>query len=65
MNKQKGFTLIELLVVLFCVVGIVGWIANIWPVVTMLSAPVSLLLLKAFGIVAAPLGSVLGIFGMF
>ena len=59
-----NFAIIGIVVV--WLIGIVGWVANIVQVVSMWSPDVTaMLVLKIVGIFVAPLGSVLGIIGMF
>jgi len=67
MRNQKGAAGVLLLVWLFVwVLGIVGWIANIVQIVGRIDDPITgLFILKCVGVLAAPLGSVLGIVGMF
>lgn len=57
---------VTVLFVFVWVLAIVGWVANIVQTVGMAYEPITtLLILKIVGIFAAPLGSVLGIAGMF
>lgn len=66
LSKQKGFTVVELLFCMLALVGVFGWIANIWQLVSMMTDPTSaLLVLKIVGIFVAPFGSVLGWIGIF
>lgn len=61
MKFQKVYPLAELLVVLLVAVAFFGWIWNILKLVSAISDPLSmLLLLRAIGILIAPLGVVLG-----
>lgn len=62
------YLLWSLTVLSLWVAGIVGWIANIVQVINMMIAdsPVGALFIgKIVGIFAAPLGSVLGLYGLF
>lgn len=54
------------LVILVYLSLIVGWIGNIVQIVTHINEPVTtLFVLKCVGILAAPLGSILGLIGFF
>lgn len=58
---DRGFTVVELFTVLIVVSAIGGWVANIVKLAHMDFSGISgMLVLRAFGIVIAPLGSVLG-----
>lgn len=60
---QQGFTAPELFVLVLGVLGFGGWVANIWKIAVAISDPISgLFVLRAIGIVVAPLGAVLGYF---
>lgn len=59
-------TIVGLIFVAVWVFGVVGWVANIVQIVSMIADPVTgLLIIKCVGVFLAPLGSVLGIIGMF
>ena len=61
MKKQKGFTSPGLIFVFIWVALAVGWIMNIVEVVQTVSDPVTgMFVLRCIGIIAAPLGGVLG-----
>ena len=64
MKSQHGYTAIELMTIvwlLVCIVGFGGWVANIVKLADMDFANVTgMLVLRAIGIIAAPLGAVLG-----
>ena len=63
MKKQKGYTSVELVVGVFVLAAIVGWVMNIVEVVQTVSDPITgMFILRCFGIIAAPLGAVLGYF---
>ena len=65
-SNQRGYTAVALLVILLWITAIVGWIGNVVQVVHAASDPITgVFILKCIGIVVAPLGSVLGIFGFF
>lgn len=65
-RSQGGFSSIELLFVVLWLVAIVGYIANIVQIVGMLDNEITgLFIFKAVGVLAAPLGAILGIIGMF
>mgnify|MGYP006948435063 CR=1 FL=1 len=64
MRKQRGFSLGELLVALIYIFGIIGWIMNIVQVVRTMNDPLTgYFVLKCVGILAAPLGAILGWIG--
>lgn len=65
--KQKGAaTVVALSVILLWIVGIVGWVANLVQVVHQISSPITgLFIIKAIGIVVAPVGVILGWMGIF
>jgi len=53
-------------IVVIWIIGIIGWVANIVQIVSIWSPDITaMLVLKIVGIFIAPLGSVLGIIGMF
>lgn len=57
---------IALVYIAVWVAGIVGWIANLVQIVHTASDPITgLFILKCIGVVAAPVGSILGLIGMF
>ncbi len=61
MNKQRGFTIIEVIFALVAVLGFGGWVANIVKLVGMdFSAITGMLIVRAIGIIVAPLGAVVG-----
>ena len=63
MKSQKGATLFELFVVLLWALMTWGWIWNIVKIVDTIDAPITaFLILRAVGIIVAPLGAVLGFF---
>jgi hypothetical protein len=48
------------------VLGAIGWVANIVQIVGMINDPITgMLIFKCLGAVVAPIGSILGIIGMF
>lgn len=61
---QRGFTLIEMIYVgfaLLIVVGVGGWISNIVKLIGMdFGVITGMLIVRAIGVVVAPLGSVMG-----
>lgn len=65
-SKQQGsFTIAAIITVIIWAALIVGWFINLFEVITIAvaSAPVTtLFILKAVGIVVAPLGAILGLF---
>ena len=61
MNKQRGFTIIEVIFSLVAVLGFGGWVANIVKLVGMdFAAITGMLIVRAIGIIVAPLGAVVG-----
>ena len=59
-------TIVNILMGSTIIAGVVGWIANLVQIVGMVSDPITaLFLLKCVGLFMAPIGSVLGIIGMF
>jgi len=61
MNKQRGFTIIEVIFALVAVLGFGGWVANIVKLVGMdFAAITGMLIVRAIGIIVAPLGAVMG-----
>jgi len=61
MNKQRGFTIIEVIFALVAVLGFGGWVANIVKLVGMdFAAITGMLIVRAIGIIVAPLGAVVG-----
>ncbi len=66
MKSQRGYTATELMMLvwlLVCIVGFGGWVANIVKLAGMDFASVTgMLVLRAIGIIVAPLGAVLGFF---
>lgn len=61
MKRQHGFTTGELVIVLLLLVGGGGWIANIVKLAGMdFGAVTGMLVIRAIGIVVAPLGAVMG-----
>lgn len=66
MKSQRGYTATELMLLvwlLVCIVGFGGWVANIVKLAGMDFASVTgMLVLRAIGIIVAPLGAVLGFF---
>lgn len=65
-NQQRGYTASELFMLIWlviCLVGFGGWVANIVKLAGMDFASVTaMLVLRAIGIIVAPLGAVLGFF---
>lgn len=58
--------IVGLFVVLLWIAGFGGWVANIVQIVGMIYDPLStMLVLKIVGIFVVPLGSILGIVGVF
>ena len=68
LNKMKGYTLNELLVFIVTVVGVIGYVLNIFKIYTSLVAVDTiaevgpLIIFRIIGIFAAPLGAILGYF---
>ena len=63
MKNQKGYASFQLVVVLIWLAAVGGWIANIVKIVGMISDPITgMFILRCVGIIAAPLGAVLGYF---
>jgi hypothetical protein len=66
MKSQRGYTATELMLLvwlLVCIAGFGGWVANIVKLAGMDFASVTgMLVLRAIGIIVAPLGAVLGFF---
>lgn len=61
MKRQHGFTTGEMVIVLLLLVGVGGWIANIVKLAGMdFGAVTGVLVIRAIGIVVAPLGAVMG-----
>lgn len=64
MKYQKGFTISEMLILLILpiiLLGVGGWVANIYKLVQIISDPVTgMFILRAVGIFVAPLGAILG-----
>jgi hypothetical protein len=61
MKKQLGATLTELLIVILFLAGVWGWVWNIIKIVDAVNDPITLMLVfRAIGVFAAPLGAVLG-----
>lgn len=64
MKTQRGYTITELLMVVWLIValaGVGGWIANIVKLAGMdFTTVTGMLVLRAIGIIAAPLGAILG-----
>lgn len=59
-------TLFNLGIVGFWLAGVVGWVANIWQIMQLINDPITaLLIIKCVGVFFAPIGAILGIFGMF
>lgn len=59
--NNKGFAVYELIFLMVWVLGTVGWIANIVKLIGMDLEPITMLLiLRVIGVIAAPLGAVLG-----
>lgn len=59
--NNKGFAIYELIFLMVWVLGTVGWIANIVKLIGMDLEPITMLLiLRVIGVIAAPLGAVLG-----
>jgi len=59
--NNKGFAIYELIFLMVWVLGTVGWIANIVKLIGMDLEPLTMLLvLRVIGVIAAPLGAVLG-----
>lgn len=63
MKNQKGYASFQLVVVLIWLAAVGGWIANIVKIVGTISDPITgMFILRCVGIIAAPLGAVLGYF---
>lgn len=66
MTNQRGFTLPEAIIFFWIavfIVGAVGWIWNIVKLIGMTFDPITgMLVVRAVGIVFAPLGAVVGFF---
>jgi hypothetical protein len=66
MKSQRGYTLTELLMLVWVALvlaGVGGWIANIVKFCGMdFGSVTAMLVLRAIGIIAAPLGAILGYF---
>jgi hypothetical protein len=66
MKSQRGYTAAELMMLVWLLVfiaGFGGWVANIVKLAGMDFASVTgMLVLRAIGIIVAPLGAVLGFF---
>lgn len=61
MKKQGGFSIVELMFFVIAGVFVGGWIANAVKLAHMDFGTVTgMLILRAIGVIAAPLGSVLG-----
>lgn len=61
MKNQNGFTAVALLLAIIYIGGIGGWVWNIVKLAGMdFGAVTGMLVLRAIGIIAAPLGAVLG-----
>ena len=61
LNKQKGFTVVELVIFVLWLAGAIGWVWNIVKIVHMLSGDITAMLLaRCVGVLAFPLGAVLG-----
>ena len=59
--NNKGFAVYQLIFLMVWVLGTGGWIANIVKLIGMDLEPITMLLiLRVIGIIAAPLGAVLG-----
>lgn len=59
--NNKGFAVYQLIFLMVWVLGTGGWIANIIKLIGMDLEPITMLLiLRVIGIIAAPLGAVLG-----
>jgi hypothetical protein len=62
MNKQKGNGLVATLIVLLLwAAAIGGYIANVVKIVDVINDPVTpMLILRAIGVIALPLGAIMG-----
>ena len=64
MKYQKGYTSVEIVFAVLFVVGLIGWILNICKLVAASGTEISdmtiMIVLRAIGVFAAPLGAVLG-----
>ena len=61
MKSQRGYTIIELLSVAIVLAFLGGWIANVVKFAGMdFGTVTAMLVLRAIGIIAAPLGAILG-----
>ena len=62
-NKQNGFTLFQLTIVSVCLAGAIGWVLNIYKLMSFdgtLGDFTVVEFLQFVGIIVAPLGAVLG-----
>jgi len=66
MEKQRGFTTVELESVFVILLGVLaagGWIANIIKLIGLLDGAVTAwVIARGIGVIAAPLGAILGFF---
>lgn len=65
MKKQEGAAGVVLLIwIAVWILGVIGWIMNIVQIVKTIDAPITgMFILKCVGVLAAPLGAVLGWIG--
>lgn len=63
MNKQRGNAVVGIFVIGLWIAIVGGWIANIVKLIGLLDGPINAwLVARAVGVLAAPLGVVLGYF---
>ena len=63
MRNQKGYTLFELFLLFVVIFGSIGWIMNLYKVVTVLSCSITLeTIFRLISVFFFPIGAILGYF---